>query len=419
MLSTKVNKINAERRILSALPMWVVVLGALLAATYWSTRFALADLLFQANDLSSLRRAVALAPGNARYRAILAEHMEGAGLDPSSQLEKATRLSPLQSPYWIRRGFQSESQHDYGHAEEYLLRAAAVDHEFDPRWALMSYYFRRGKSAEFWRWTDRAFEFSYSDPTPLFRLAWNMTQDPAVIRAHVPTKFAILSRYLQYLADTQRLDLSAPVAHDLASIADPASDIRPLLTWLDNAIASYPAAVLNVWNILCGRGALPFKMLDPGTGIIVTNGDFSLPPLYSAFDWRMARSEGVSVLPDAYARQLSVTFSGNEPESLLLAEQYIPLTPGLQYAISWEDKSPPGDSVSGLIWTVSTPSAASIEWARSMDLAAGPEWKTGRMVFSAGTNELARLRLSYYRPLGSVRARGAVMLRNVRGQIVR
>src|ERR1700722_16715147 len=115
MLSNKVNKINAERRILSALPMWVVVLGALLAATYWSTRFALADLLFQANDLSSLRRAVALAPGNARYRAILAEHMEGAGLDPSSQLEKATRLSPLQSPYWIRRGFQSESQHHYGH----------------------------------------------------------------------------------------------------------------------------------------------------------------------------------------------------------------------------------------------------------------------------------------------------------------
>ncbi len=254
--ATKDNK-RVRKFTLSAV-FWFVALAVLAFAGFWSVRFAVADSLYRQNTLDSLNRAVALVPGNAAYHALLAEHREGLGFDPAPQLIAASALSPQDSRYWIRLGFRAESENQQNKAEKYLLHAAAVDRKFDPRWALMNFYFRRGRLPEFWPWTERAFELSYGDLTPLFRLTWEATRDPSEIRRHLPENKGILTDYLGYLINNRHFEASVPLARQLAGLMTPGENTDLLLSWWNQALTADNASAFSVWNTLCDRKVLPF-----------------------------------------------------------------------------------------------------------------------------------------------------------------
>src|SRR5258708_1478531 len=133
-------------------------LATLGVAGYWPVRLAWADWRFRENTYASVRRAVELDPANARYHAWLAEFEEDEARDPSRELAIASTLNPNDSAIWIRRGLRAESQRDFGQAEEFLLKAAAIDKLYAPRWALANYYARKGDTERMWPWIRQALE---------------------------------------------------------------------------------------------------------------------------------------------------------------------------------------------------------------------------------------------------------------------
>src|SRR5579864_5226014 len=226
---------------------------ALLLASYWSCRLALADWLFRANTPASVARAVALDPGNAAYHAWLAEIQEHDGRDPTPELETAARLNPSDSAVRIRLGLRAESQRDFARAEKYLLEAAQIDKLFLPRWTLANYYVRVGDADKFWPWARQALEMGYGDLTPLFELCWRVSPEPDIM----PRQHSVLGQYLSFLLAHDHFEAAGPVAERFLDRAVPA-DTAVLLNYCDRLIERQSiTAAVTLWNKLCARKLLP------------------------------------------------------------------------------------------------------------------------------------------------------------------
>src|SRR6185436_13023162 len=100
---------------------------------------------------------------------------------------------------WMRLGLRAENERNYAEAERCLAEAARVDNQFDPRWTLMNYYFRRGDLTRFWEWTRKALEMSYGDRRAIWRLCWRVTQEPDEIRRVLPPGAGMLADFVRFL----------------------------------------------------------------------------------------------------------------------------------------------------------------------------------------------------------------------------
>ncbi len=397
----------------------LAALGGLALLSWYSVLFARADVSFQDNNPAALRNAVRLVPGNAAYHALLAEHMEGAGANPDTELEIATELSPRDSRYWIRRAFRAEVEQQYGDSERYLLAAKEVDNGFDPRSALMNFYFRRGRMAEFWTAAHSALEMSYGSLDPIFRLCLAEDDDPAVTRKILPPKHGILLAFLTYLLRDPFVGKAAPMATEVAQDAG-ADDVPTLLEYCDRRMGQDPA-VLTVWNALCRRRLVPFAELAPEQGKIITNGDFTAVPLQQGFDWKHGSDDGISITPMDEAQGVAVDISGKQPDVAVIFQQPVPLTPGRRYMVSYEYRVVSSEPDSGLRWAI-----------QDLNLGAGPEstlaesrvfsatdWNVEHFEFPSGSRDTARILLRYRRLPGTLPWKGTLQVRRVTSAITK
>jgi hypothetical protein len=396
--------------------LWLLSLPFLAVAVWGTARFGRADYLARENTSDSLREAVQLDPGNADFRELFAEHLAEDGLDPTPELRVAVSLSPLNSHWWDRLGFQAESDGDYPRAERDLMQAVRVDQTFGPRWALMNYYFRRGNARQFWRWTKSSLDMSFGDLTNIFRLCWMMSEDEALIRSVMPARKEILTQYLNFLTTNGHLDAAAPIATHTAELAD-SDDLQILTSYCDRSFGKGASAAETVWNILCRRKLLPFSELDPSAGHIVTNGDFRVEPTQIGFDWRAPSVEGAYVVSDPGG--MTFKLSGKQPEDCILLFEPVPLSPGHEYRLSYKYRSRSEDTLSGLSWSVKSLDAPDTILSTSPDLTASGDWTTAQFTFAAGTHSAANLIFHYKRPLGKVRWQGEVDIGDVSPELVR
>ena len=296
-----------------------LVIFFLACAAYRSLRLAVADSLYRSDRVEALERAVHLDAGNARLHGWRAELEERAGMDSSAALRTATALDPLEASWWIRRGLRAEIAGDARGAEAALLEAARVSRQFEPRWALVNFYFRRGDEKQFWRWTRAALEMSYDDVTPVFRLCWRMAGSADEVLRVLPARAEPRKKYVAFLLADGRLDAVAPVAPLV-------SDRAVLLEACDRLLSSdRTEAAVAVWNSLCMRRIVGYAPLDPGRGVVVTNGDFGVPPSGSGFDWRVVPHPQISV---SYGDGVKFSLSGSQPESCELLWQFLPVARG-------------------------------------------------------------------------------------------
>ena len=381
------------------------------AAIYATIRLAIADSGYRANTTESLTRAVRIEPANAEYHELLAEHLEGENQNDDSDRESAARLSPLDSRFWIDLGVRAEANNDPAQAENLYLHAAAIDRMFVPRWTLMNFYFRRQDSAKFWLWTQRALEMGYDDLTAAYRLCWRMTTDPHQIERVLPASDEVRRNYLFFLVATLRFQALSPLDRQVASAAT-AANYHPLLDYCERVMIPNPNSAMAVWNTLCQKRLIPFAPLDPATGKVVTNRDFSVLPTERGFDWRIPVVDGATVSVRNESPGLTVQLSGDQPEDCVLAQQYIPLNPGRNYKLSFQYSSAAAVDSSGLTWQIvdaltNTPLAQS--GALKIDGAAG----SGQLAFNAGSDSVATLILRYHREPGTVRHEESALIRNV------
>lgn len=398
-------------RFLAERAFGLLIFSALAPVAWMSVRAAVADLQYRENTTASLHEAVVLEPGNAAYHALLAEHLEGEGVDPSPQLKAAIELSPLDSQYLIRMATQAEAQNDFATAQGYLERAVAVDRKFLPRWSLLNFYFRRNNLAEFWSWFPRALGMSGDNSPGVFRLAWEVTSDAAAIFERLPRSESLLMSYLGFLLETQRNEAARHVAVELARTASPEA-VNLLISYCERTLRIPGQSPLEVWNTLARRKLIPLAGLDPASGQIISNPHFTNAMGQRGFDWRMPQIDGIVLSPSDDSRGIQLSFDGSEPEDCVALLQFVPLSKGIRYRIGYQFSSTSGESLAGLSWEILDGRAT----ISSAPLAVDSQSKAGQLEFTA-TGSTGELQLHYRRPPGQVRAAATVVIRDIASQI--
>jgi tetratricopeptide (TPR) repeat protein len=406
-LVVPVRALGYPRVILSVLA--IAVLGI---AIYWSLRLAYADYLFQSGSKEAMARALRLAPGNPAYHARWAE---AAPEHATEALETAVRLNPSDSASWTELGLRLEERKDLARAERCLLVAARVDKTFAPRWKLAEYYFRRQDKEKFWHWMREALLMSYDDVSPLFQLCWQVTQDPqTILNRAIPDRTQVLEQYAGFLIAEERLAAAQPVIDRLVERGSTKSaDL--LLRYCDRLLeARQTAAAVRNWNLMCDRRLAQCRSLSPERGISLTNGDFAIPPRSRGFDWRLQSIPGISVSQRASPPELTIIFSGDQPESCEILSQLLPLAPSSRYRFGFHYETSHIAPDTGLRWSVMDADSDAELMPDSPHLsAAGGKDET--VLFSAsGRTELARLALRYHRAPGTMRIAGWISLRNLK-----
>ncbi len=387
----------------------LLALASLGTAAYWTLRLAYADRLFHTGVSAAVVRARELAPGNATYFTAADDFSE------RPVLEAAVALDPFYAHGWIELGLSAELAGDTVRAEHLLLKAARVDKTYEPRWTLANFYFRRGDRQGLWRWAKKALEISYQDQTPLFLLCWRMSSDPAeILRGAIPPQPRFLAQYLNFLIQRENLDAAEAVGDLLAPQAGEA-ETPVLLLYCDRLLQKgRDRSALRFWNALCLRHRIDRQPLQPGSGVSLTNGDFSAVPLETAFDWRLQRAEGIAfVVPAGPVAGLRASFSGKQPEAVRVLEQVLPLVPSRRYRLRFSYRTEGVAPGSGLQWEVARLTGGG-EWsAGSADLYS-ESWKQEEFDFTTLPDMgSGRLALSYRRALGTTRIEGSVWLRKV------
>ena len=379
--------------------------AALVYGSYVSLRLSYADLLFHKNTTASVQRAAEIEPRNGRYQAWLAELLENDGRDGTRALNEAARLNPLDSRVWIRLGLNAETAGDRGRAERLLLHAASIDRLFEPRWALMNFYFRCGNEEQFWNWARQAFRISYGDRAPMFELCWRMREDAALMEAKaLPADGPLLTQFVRFLAEKGRLVEAAALSERLVAQARPedADAFKNVAERL--AEAGDMARAVRLWNALCDRRLLPFAPLDPARGQSVTNGSFAEDPTGAGFDWRVTPATGVSSGRMTASGGYRFTFAGTQPDACDLIAQTVPLEPSRSYRLRLSYRTSGISGASGL-------RLHALDGA-VMDLASD-EWTTATLLFSSGASRAGTITVDYRRPAGAVRIEGRLELREV------
>jgi tetratricopeptide (TPR) repeat protein len=368
----------------------IAALLVIAIAGIFSIRLGIADQAFRRQTPEGVARALRILPDNANYLMMRALQLDYDGADTTSLFERAAHVNPLSSAPRIRLGLAAETRGDLAAAEKWLLDAARVDRQFEPRWTLANFYFRSGRRNEFWKWMRAALEVSYGDRRLAYELCWRMTQDPDEIATRgIPAQHDVLATYIIYVMGEHH-EAVGKAAMSLAALHNH-EDVSLLEGACDQLIADGKVVeARELWARLGRQGA----------GLI-TDGEFQTEPSGHGFDWRPAHSQGITHLQVSGASR--VLLSGTQPESCELLRRYVALEPGKWYSLRWEARTRDFSSPTGIKWSAGTAMGA---------LEKAEDWRDGAVEFKAMTN-LMPLVLEYHRPTGRARAEGWIELRKV------
>lgn len=362
-----------------------MALAGLALAAWYAVLLARADAGFREGTPEGVAKAAALTPLNTSVLSRQALQVEYAGEDPQPLLERIAEITPLASAPRIRLGLDAEIRGDTPEAERWLLDAARVDHQYEPRWTLAQFYFRQQKTDDFWKWLRAALEVSYGDRKAALELAWVVTFDPEMIldRA-IPNQHDVLAAFLAYVLEKHADGSGAAIRlarwHKL-------EDLPLLHAEMDDLLAAgHREKAREIW--------LELGYPDPKT---VFNPDFGQFHIGHGFDWRQETNRGVrfTILDTPFS--LRISFDGMQPEACELLRQYVGVRTGGHYRLAWESLG----RANGLAWHAGSSAGP---------LKSSEGWMSGGMTFAATQDFIA---LSYQRPLGEARSQGSIELRHI------
>lgn len=394
----------------------LVVVCALLTAR--SIRISIADWRAQKGP-DGLDRALRLEPEDSVLLARAALLRNDSGdMSPAvdRQLLRAAEADPLNANLPMALGLREEFQGHLPEAERYLVHAVEIDHTTKPAWTLANFYFRNNQPEKTWPMIRRALNLNPTafDPTPIFELCWNETNDSKKILDLMPPRGRTPLYYLAYLINKKKVDAAIEFWPHALQAVDPADPFQvevatAFTDFLEQANRS-PDAVRG-WNQLVERKIVQSGTLDPQAGASIANPDFNFPLLERGFGWRVAHEAGVSV--SQAPSSLRFEFDGNEPEASGLLTTIVPLLPGRAYRLLWStDASRLGSRQDpGFAFQIVQQPGGSTTTCQPL-LQAGDD---GACKFTSLPNAgSARLDLIYKRALGTTRVEGTLRLVSVK-----
>jgi tetratricopeptide (TPR) repeat protein len=385
-----------------ALAVRAFVVCACLLAIGQSWKIARSDALFFQGAAASVRASIRLEPDCWRCYARLAR------LDDSSAeqlLQTSLRLNRYNSDAAIDLGLRYESDGDFKRAEELLLQAFAVDDTYVPRWSLANFYLRRNNLPAFWIWIRRATEMPADNIGALFELCWRVSPDPKTIEANiVEDNPDVVRQFIVFLIGKNQPAAAVDPALMLLRTGSQELDQTLLFALLDKLIhANDPAAANALWSRLISQHWVVADKSFPN------NPQFLRDPLPVAFDWSLSAYNGLHSWPRSPG--LETEFTGDEPESCVVAEQIVILPPGnYRLESTYRTRSILPDT--GIQWQILETGSDKI-LASSASLASDTPARVALPFVVSPDEQLLRLRLAYQRNLGTPRVSGTLVVTSV------
>lgn len=388
------------------------VIGGAAVACVYSLILARASFLFREDTAVSVAAAVHLQPHNSTYLDRLASWQPD---DRKTLLERSIAEDPFNYNAWIRLGLLAEMQDgDNAAAEHCYLQAANVNHMFLPRWTLANFYFRQQRPDDFFHWSRQTLAVTPYASDPVFAQMRQMTQDEDTIESAIPNLPRILLQYAWYLANNKQYEQIPRAVERLVHLVkkeDAAKWGRDdlLAVGEDHMLAAgHLQPALAVWSALKNAGWIEQSV--PNEQDPLTNGDFRQPIYRHGFDWVSNDNPGTRVDQLVEASALRVNLYGDEAEKIVLLQQYVAVKPGARYRMTWHPQSEELNEPSGFAWHLHPIGGTGVSDIVSGDvIAPNPTWD----FVAPSTANAFMLTLEYARALGTVRARGSLVLRSV------
>ncbi len=316
-------------------------------AAWRSIRVARADWLANVGTLDALNQAIRLQPDDAGLLAQAAIYRSDND-DPSTAVDedllRAARMNPFNSAVLMTLGLREEFRGGGAQAESFLIRAAAVDHQFKSAWTLANYYNRSGQPDKAWPMIQRILNLDPLgfDTAPVFELCWRQAADDQVsfsrrILSVIPKRGHRPIEYLNFLIRTRRKEAALDAWQEALAAVDPADsfDSGTLIGFAEFlAGADRVAEAVTAWNQLVDRGIIHSGHLDPAKGISVADPDFRFASLGRSFGWRVPEVTGV--FASGPSGSLRFEMSGDEPQSAQLLSVFAPVLSATRYHLRWK-----------------------------------------------------------------------------------
>jgi len=317
-------------------------------------------------DLSSLKRAAWLDPGNADYRNHLGRYYNLVARDPASavrQFRPAVQLNPHSARYWFDLASAYQVLGDTENQTAALERAIQADSMTpDVAWEAANLYLVQGQNAK----AQREFRVVMANDTSLaasaIRFCWRINPDVDLLLRDVVPPTADANVAFLTLLEQDVVSLLNKAANP-----DEDADIASLKRQIDDEAASS----IKVWNALMQtnqsfeqrhadeyfRFLIQFKQVEqavqvwqqtaarfghsayfPSPDNLIVDGQLSLPVLNTGFDWQYQRQSGVHLALDpikytSHQHSLMVTFDGPGITDAGFF-QYVPVQPHTTYEFS-------------------------------------------------------------------------------------
>lgn len=357
---------------------------------YESANKGTADYHFHQQTREGLLRAAELDPANARYltAAGIVEQREGGG--STGWLSRAQAASPSDESIARELGLAHELAGNTSEAERHLLAAAALSRKHDPAWALANFYFRAGRTEDFWKWARETLVMAPIEPSLVFDLCWQVSPDgPDIARRVLPERRTVRLAFAQYLVSRKdpagAAEVVRPVAMQIAT--HPAEEQRAAVLTDHLAVAYQTEAAYLLWKSLRN-------------------------PAYERF--------GGFLWHGQYARQagtaLRVELDGGQAESAILLRKLIPVRSGQLLTLRWTAemnlRSPAGPlRQSGVRWRLTRWSPKQEPLAES-ELIPATGSNGGQLTAVSAFDGGVAAVLEYQRLRGNMRAEGEVVIRS-------
>jgi tetratricopeptide (TPR) repeat protein len=385
------------------------VLFASAAGCYWSVRLGWADWLSRGTTLAGARKSVELAPGNSVYLEHAADVTEAFGGNGTALRERAALANPLDSANWIRLATRAEIENRGEEAERDLLRAYEADRQFEPRWSLANFYFRRGDRERALQWSRKTLEFGSGDLNAVFQLLWNVSGNGTeILEKAIPSRPLVLGQYLQYLDASGRLGEASGAAQTLLPLAGPEQQDALAIHCSRCLDSGRVDEAVAVWNGMIARGLLSGDPIKPETGKPLENADFARMFSGLGFDWGAPQVEDVAVQRQPATSSIRIGFYAHAPENCGILGEYIVLSPRRKYRLQYRYETT-GMSGAGMRWVISDHATRTVLTSLGPPEAADSTEHTVEATFETPpTCRLATIELRYDRELGTVRPQGSI-----------
>ncbi len=328
---------------------WQVAVGLVLLAGIYlllaGTEFA-ASVFASRAELSSLERAVRLAPGNADYRHRLGRYFAFVAGDPQSaidSLRSAVALNPHDAHGWLDLAAAYQVAGDLAGQRSALDRALQAEPTAsDVAWEAANFFLIEGDIDRALREFRVVIENDNELKDAALRACWRVRPDTdALLRDAVPARVDSLISFLSLLRSQQQTEGVIKTWNRLAQLHEKFPN-RYLYDQVRYLIDVHrPDAAMAAW--MQSADTLGLSAYLPTEDNLVVNGDFSLDILNGGFDWNYVNRTGVRPLLDASdfhqgRRSLSLTFEGPGIDDAGI-QQLIPVRGATTYDFSVYYKS--------------------------------------------------------------------------------